>query len=213
MRLFFALTFSPAARAALHQAQQRLRAFSPGARYPGEETLHLTLAFLGETPQGRAPQLGELLAALPAPPLALRFSQAGPLSPEEGLWALFPEECPALFALQGELAARLEGAGFPLPRRPFRPHVTLARRVAFPGPAPRGQDLLPRPLSVPCGRVSLLRSQLRPQGPLYTELAAQALGVMKNEHANAHLRYYLEREKDPAVIAAMRGAIASLDVG
>ena len=71
------------------------------------------------------------------------------------------------------LAARLEGAGFPLPRRPFRPHVTLARRVAFPGPAPRGQDLLPRPLSVPCGRVSLLRSQLRPQGPLYTELAAR----------------------------------------
>lgn len=127
MRLFFALTFSPAARAALRQAQERLRAFAPGARYPGEE----------------------------------------------GLWALFPEECPALFALQGELAARLEGAGFPLPRRPFRPHVTLARRVAFPGPAPRGQDLLPRPLSVPCGRVSLLRSQLRPQGPLYTELAAR----------------------------------------
>lgn len=173
MRLFFALTFSPAARAALRQAQERLRAFALGARYPGEEALHLTLAFLGETPEPRAPQLGELLAALPAPPLALWFSQAGPLSPEEGLWALFPEECPALFALQGELAARLEGAGFPLPRRPFRPHVTLARRVAFPGPAPRGQDLLPRPLSVPCGRVSLLRSQLRPQGPLYTELAAR----------------------------------------
>lgn len=163
MRLFFALTFSPAARAALRQAQERLRAFAPGARYPGEETLHLTLAFLGEIPEGRAPQLGELLAALPAPPLALRFSQAGPLSPEEGLWALFPEECPA----------RLEGAGFPLPRRPFRPHVTLARRVAFPGPAPRGQDLLPRPLSVPCGQVCLLRSQLGPQGPLYTELAAR----------------------------------------
>lgn len=110
MRLFFALTLSPTARAALRQAQERLRAFAPGARYPGEETLHLTLAFLGETPEPRASQLGELLAALPAPPLALRFSQAGPLSPEEGLWALFPEDCPALFALQGELAARLEGA-------------------------------------------------------------------------------------------------------
>ena len=48
MRLFFALTFSPAARAALRQAQERLRAFALGARYPGEETLHLTLAFLGE---------------------------------------------------------------------------------------------------------------------------------------------------------------------
>ena len=52
-----------------------------------------------------------------------------------------------------------------------------------------------------------------PESSATVELAAQALGVMKNEHANAHLRYYLEREKDPAVIAAMRGAIASLDVG
>lgn len=173
MRLFFALTFSPAARAALRQAQERLRAFAPGARYPGEETLHLTLAFLGEVPDRLVPQAAAVLEGLALSPMTLRFSQAGPLSPEEGLWALFPEECPALFALQGELAARLEGAGFPLPRRPFRPHVTLARRVAFPGPAPRGQDLLPRPLSVPCGRVSLLRSQLRPQGPLYTELAAR----------------------------------------
>ena len=176
MRLFLAIQLSPAVREALLTAQDALRRQGRGS-FPPPENLHLTLAFLGEIPEGRAPQLGELLAALPAPPLALRFSQAGPLSPEEGLWALFPEECPALFALQGELAARLEGAGFPLPRRPFRPHVTLARRVAFPGPAPRGQDLLPRPLSVPCGRVSLLRSQLRPQGPLYTELAAQALDV------------------------------------
>ena len=105
MRLFFALTFSPAARAALRQAQERLRAFAPGARYPGEETLHLTLAFLGEVPDRLVPQAAAVLEGLALSPMTLRFSQAGPLSPEEDLWALFPEECPALFALQGELAA------------------------------------------------------------------------------------------------------------
>ena len=41
----------------------------------------------------------------------------------------------------------------------------------------------------------------------------QALGNMDNEHASAHLRYYLEREKDPTVIAAMRNAIAALNKG
>ena len=40
--------------------------------------------------------------------------------------------------------------------------------------------------------------------------AAEALGVMNNEHASAHLRYYLEREKDATVIAAMKKAISSL---
>lgn len=149
MRLFFALTLSPTARAALRQAQERLRAFAPGARYPGEETLHLTLAFLGETPEPRASQLGELLAALPAPPLALRFSQAGPLSPEEGLWALFPEECPALFALQGELAAGWRGRASPCPRRPFRPHVTLARGWPFPARRPGGRTFSPGPSPCP----------------------------------------------------------------
>ena len=40
--------------------------------------------------------------------------------------------------------------------------------------------------------------------------AAEALGVMNNEHASAHLRYYLEREKDATVVAAMNKAISSL---
>ncbi len=60
---------------------------------------------------------------------------------------------------------------------------------------------------------AIVPDMLTDEDPKVRAAAAEALGVMKNEHANAHLRYYLEREKDPAVIAAMRGAIASLDVG
>lgn len=40
--------------------------------------------------------------------------------------------------------------------------------------------------------------------------AALALGEMKNDHASAHLRYCLEREKDPAVLAALKTAISGL---
>lgn len=49
--------------------------------------------------------------------------------------------------------------------------------------------------------------------PKVRATAAEALGNMDNEHASAHLRYYLEREKDPTVIAAMRNAIAALNKG
>ena len=41
--------------------------------------------------------------------------------------------------------------------------------------------------------------------------AALALGEMNNEHASAHLRYYLEREKDATVIEAIKKAISSLN--
>lgn len=40
--------------------------------------------------------------------------------------------------------------------------------------------------------------------------AAAALGTMGNNHANAHLRYHLNNEKDPKVIEAMKVAISSL---
>lgn len=46
--------------------------------------------------------------------------------------------------------------------------------------------------------------------PEIRSAAALALGEMKNPHASAHLRYYLEREKDEKVAAAIKSAIASL---
>ena len=52
---------------------------------------------------------------------------------------------------------------------------------------------------------AIVPDMLTDEDPKVRAAAAEALGVMQNEHANAHLRYYLEREKDPAVIAAMRG--------
>lgn len=43
--------------------------------------------------------------------------------------------------------------------------------------------------------------------------AATALGDMKNEHASAHLRYRLDKETDPAVLTALKGAISNLGGG
>ena len=49
--------------------------------------------------------------------------------------------------------------------------------------------------------------------PKVRAAAAEALGEMDNEHASAHLRYYLEREKDATVVAAIKKAIAALNKG
>ena len=49
--------------------------------------------------------------------------------------------------------------------------------------------------------------------PKIRAAAATALGEMDNEHASAHLRYYLEREKDPTVVTAMKNAISALNKG
>ena len=131
MRLFFALGFSPATRQAIAQVQQRLRRAAPTARCPAEGNLHLTLAFLGE-----------VLEALSPRRLALRLSQIGQFPQEGGLWWLGPEPCPELSALREELIFQLEQRGLWYQPGEFRPHVTLARKVSFPGEAPGVEALL-----------------------------------------------------------------------
>lgn len=58
---------------------------------------------------------------------------------------------------------------------------------------------------------AMVPDMLTDSNPKVRAAAAQALGVMKNEHASAHLRYYLEREQDPSVVAALKGAISALN--
>ena len=175
MRLFFALRFPQETVQAICQVQQRLRNYAPNARYPGPENLHLTLAFLGEVTPGHLADTQEALDSLRPVPMTLCLSQVGSFSQRGGaLWWLGPETCPKLFALQEELAFQLRRRGFSIEPKTFLPHITLARKVAFPGERPTEEVLLPKAIQVPCRRVSLMRSQLTPQGAIYTELARKS---------------------------------------
>lgn len=57
---------------------------------------------------------------------------------------------------------------------------------------------------------AMVPSMLIDEDPDIRCAAAAALGEMKNPHASAHLRYYLERESDEKVKSAIKSAIASL---
>ncbi len=57
---------------------------------------------------------------------------------------------------------------------------------------------------------AMVPAMLIDEDPDIRAAAAEALGVMQNVHASAHLRYYLEREKDEKVIAAIHNAISAL---
>ena len=131
---------------------------------------------LGLSGGGAPARLEDATAALEALSprrLALRLSQIGQFPQEGGLWWLGPEPCPELFALREELIFQLERRELWYQPGEFRPHVTLARKVSFPGEAPGAEALLPQPLAAPCGRVSLVCSQLTAAGALYNEVAGK----------------------------------------
>lgn len=126
LRLFFALWPDPATRDALAATAGRLRR-TCGGKAPPAANLHLTLAFLGDVPEVRVPELADLAATLVAEPFVLELDRIGYWRQQRLVWA-GPQSCPdVLAALAAALGAGLRARGFRSERRSFQPHVTLLR--------------------------------------------------------------------------------------
>lgn len=129
-RLFVAVWPPAGARAAL-AAWLRQWQWGPGAAVVAPARVHLTLHFLGQVPLAR---LGALQAALPvavAASVAFELEFGRVERWPQGLVVLVADAPPApLLRLHAALAAVLQGLGLAVETRPYRPHVTLARRAA-----------------------------------------------------------------------------------
>ena len=128
MRVFFALWPDAATAAALHARGRTLRA-ECGGRLMRRETVHMTLAFLGDVPASRLAVLEEVAGALHAERFVLELDRVGGWHGHRVLWAGCETVPAALQALAAELGARLRAAGFELEARAFNPHVTLVRNA------------------------------------------------------------------------------------
>lgn len=151
----------------------------PGLRLVDVDKLHLTLAFLGH----RALDEVEPLAALVAeagdapPPLSLRSDGALWLSPRRPhvLTVAIEDRDGGLASLHDRVWTALEGAGFEREKRPFRPHLTVAR-VRHGWTAPRRQ-LPPAPArDLTAESLVLYRSYLGGGPARYEAVVRVALG-------------------------------------
>lgn len=149
-RLFLALWPPPAARDAV-LAARRQWAWPPGTACVPAERLHVTLHFIGNVSTAQLAQLGPALALRYAPfELALAQLECWP----HGLvvWRAAPSA--ALQGLHDALGDALTNAGLPPLARPYRPHLTLARRAAGVSLPPQ-----PPPLTWQVSRYALVESQ------------------------------------------------------
>lgn len=135
LRLFVALDLPEDARRALADWQELVFADLRDLRI--NRSLHLTLCFLGSTPANAVPEIEAALAAQPFSPLLLETG-APIFLPERGRKRVValplvtapqaPTGLPRLLDLQVRVSAALAQAGWYTPeRRPYLPHVTVAR--------------------------------------------------------------------------------------
>jgi RNA 2',3'-cyclic 3'-phosphodiesterase len=181
VRLFVALELPADVRAAIAVwGAENLS--DPMLRAVPEESLHLTLVFLG----GVLPEEVEPAAAAvregegsPAPLMELLDPVGKPSRGRAGIWML-PVLSAGAEQLQAEVSGRLVAAGLYKPEgRPFWPHVTVAR-VRSERPGSRRPAVVERPpgeLSGPLYdpflgvRLTLYRSELQSAGARYVPLA------------------------------------------
>jgi len=171
MRLFFALWPSP--QSARHLATIAAEtAARIGGRPTRQETIHLTLAFLGEVAEERVPELLSIGEALRTPAFDLCIDRLGHWRHNHLIWAGCSEIPAPLEELARRLSRKLSDAGFAVDngKRPFTPHVTLVRKV----PESEAETRLPgiEPIAWTCSGFALVRSRLASTGPTYKALAS-----------------------------------------
>lgn len=171
IRAFFALVPEDAVRLQFLALARDVARRSRGRSISGEH-VHLTLAFLGDVPLESVPTIRTIGDAMPRNGASLAFDTLGAWRASGVAWVA-PSVLPAALAtLHARLHAALIEVGFALENRPFRPHVTLARRCVQ--PHPRQQSA---PIHWAVRRLSLIGSELRPEGPVHTTLGEWALSA------------------------------------
>lgn len=170
MRLFFALwpAFEVAEQLA-GVAQSVAKAF--GGKPSRQDSLHLTLAFLGDVPDDQVFFVTQAARCVHAVPLALNIGRLGYWQRKQLLWAGETVPSAALVDLADRLQRALNQAGIPITgRRPiFSPHITLVRD--FPEARQPSVPTLIDTISWPCSSFALIRSQRSDAGSFYETVA------------------------------------------
>ncbi|MCD5408757.1 RNA 2',3'-cyclic phosphodiesterase [Candidatus Bipolaricaulota bacterium] len=176
MRLFFCVELERGLREALAEIAARLKGkLGPGAKWVARDNLHITVRFLGEVEDSSAEGLAELGAEAAKATARFSFPLTGlgafP-TPRRArvIWA-GPAEDPEAFAkLVRRVEAGVQALGLPPERKEAKAHVTLAR-LKPPRDVAAALAGTPLPeLVVEVKALTLMKSQLTPQGPIYTPI-------------------------------------------
>ncbi len=191
IRTFIAIELPQAILDQLSEIQARFKSVLPGSavRWVKPDGIHLTLKFLGQTPDDQIELIASSLKAGVAGhhPFAVEVSGAGcfpTVQRPRVIWIGVHEDQNAkhLSAVQHAVEASIAPLGYPTEHREFSPHLTLGRVSREVQPADLKKiGAAIDPISIgSLGRfevtqVALIRSDLQPHGAVYTVISRAPL--------------------------------------
>ena len=186
MRAFVAVELTEEIRAALGRALDGLARTGAPVKWTASKNLHLTLKFLGAVAEEDVPRAVEILrkCAAAAAPFELAIAGIGAFPDLRRPRVIFARgvETPAsATALAKRLDREMTRVGAERERRPLRAHITLGR-VRKPGRMDALKEHMEKLDARDFGRmtvneIALIKSDLTPDGPIYTAVECAALGT------------------------------------
>ncbi len=185
LRSFLAIELTESILKKIREVQEDLKSSKADVKWVAPDHIHLTLKFFGNI---EAYQIDSILKAITipvqtTPPLSLMVRGMGTFPAMKNprvIWIGVDDPDKVLIPFYKRLETELAKENFPPEDRPFQPHLTLGRMRSH----QRREDLIramEKYREVEFGsfrveRVILFRSDLTPQGPIYTRLKEVRLG-------------------------------------
>ncbi|MCI0477801.1 MAG: RNA 2',3'-cyclic phosphodiesterase [Anaerolineales bacterium] len=185
IRTFIAIELTDALQRALADTQARFQRdhAARGVRWVAPENIHITLKFLGDVDAAQMPALQRAIADACAgfAPFTLTIGGAGAFPNTRRpnvVWLGARGQIEIAAQLAQKIDAACATLGFARDERPFTPHLTLGRvkRDASPNERQLIGALIEQTQIGDLGelrveRVSVMKSELKPGGSVYTRLA------------------------------------------
>jgi 2'-5' RNA ligase len=179
MRLFIAVNCNGETKSRLLDIRDRIKVQAEKGNFSRPENLHLTLAFLGETPEVQVPAIRSTLSGLgDISPFTVQLSRTGCFKHgNKELWWIGADRGDAGFDILTELRQRIAGglisAGIVFDKRPFNAHITLGREIKHAAPITVPGETI----TLPVRRISLMKSEHSGGMLVYTEIFGQDLSA------------------------------------
>jgi len=185
VRTFLALDIGRGIGDRLAEFQRKLAACDAKGRLVAPENLHVTLHFLGDVAEDMTADVCEMVEAVAGQIDPFDFEVKGircvpPGGRPRMIWAGVDDPTGRMALLHEALGEALGGLGLRREERGFKPHLTLIR-FKFVRNSAQVHGLADEHAEALFGtrhaaEVCVYSSQLTPQGPTYSEMAAPRLG-------------------------------------
>ena len=188
LRTFLAIDLPSCLLNSIVNKQRDLKQVFPSIDWVKSAKVHLTLKFLGDTPESKIPELQQVVAKAVKgiEPFVINLRGFGVFPHKRAprtLWTGIEGDSEILLDLNRKIETEVSQLGFPPEGKPFHPHLTLARikknqRIA--GEAIEKASVLADPFifgSLLVEQVTLFKSELRPTGSVYSKLWAVSLAI------------------------------------